>query len=971
MTDPLPARDENTPDTPDAVISHIRIRKRTKTLAVATAATLFVVMAVSTVLGVGVLGHIGEVDTAWADYEASAARKDEVLHEITASFGYGGFIHDFKNFVLRREPELATRARQDLDRVGELIGEYEATGIDDDERAALATIRSVFEEYDIALNRAVLVSRSYIRPTPLDNLVEVDDSAAIAAIEDLHQINRAAREGVEARISSAVTEAVDLIEAGVIIAPVMLVAGFGFLLLLVRLLSAQATVIGEAAKRAKIEADSENAKVLRAVIDSFPGGLSAMNRDLELVASNETFYEVLDLPPDRFPMGCRYEDIIRYNAERGEYGPGDPEQQVRDRVELTLKFEAHRFEREAGNGRTLEISGQPMPEGGFVSVYTDVTERKVAEAALARNERMLRGVLEAAAESMIMVDSDLVVRSVNRAAEDLFDYGASRIVGQDVRILLPDKHADDIPALVDRHLETGEPVSTGRTPPLSGKRSNGKTFPMIAKLSSVESEEGPVYILLARDISEQIAAERHLRDNARDLAEARDAADQANTAKSSFLATMSHEIRTPMNGILGMADVLLGQDLDPAHREHVAMIRNSGNTLLAILNDILDLSKIEADRLEIETRDFNAGELLDEVLGFWAPPVRARGLMLSCTQPERPFPPLRGDPERIRQILANLMNNALKFTAEGEIALAADWSEGQNGDIEVTMSVTDSGEGISPEALPRLFREFSQADETISRTHGGTGLGLSICRRLCELMGGEISAESTPGQGSCFRFSVLCQRGELPAAVAPDAVAADDPVAADDAGKCAAHEPGPCPPDRQDCRAADEAAAPVSLHILVAEDNPVNQAVIRALLQVSGHRIDLVGDGRLAVEAAKSGEYDIVLMDIHMPDTDGVQATTEIRALDGAAGRVPIVAVTANAMKGDREKFLDAGMNGYVEKPIDQKILNDTIAACTGHNPDGSAGWAEAGGEAPENPESRPENEAALLDIIGDIRDAG
>tara|TARA_R110002110_G_scaffold161642_2_gene360494 strand:- start:179 stop:1861 length:1683 start_codon:yes stop_codon:yes gene_type:complete len=422
-----------------------------------------------------------------------------------------------------------------------------------------------------------------------------------------------------------------------------------------------------------------------------------------------------------------------------------------------------------------------------------------------------------------------------------------------------------------------------------------------------------------------------------EIREARDRAEIANEAKSQFLATMSHEIRTPMNGILGMANHLLGSEIDGHVRDQVETIHDSGKILMSLLNDILDLSKIEAGRLELEEIDFDLEALVESVSALWLPKAAAQGLTYSVEYGSTPVGILRSDPTRIRQILFNLLSNALKFTDKGDISIRIRQGPTTSGKVETRFEVRDTGTGISPGIQEKLFDKFTQADSTVSRHYGGSGLGLAVSRELAHALGGKIGVESMPGKGASFWFTIVSAGGD-PAAL------------------------------REELFPTTDGCAVEPLRILVAEDNSVNQTVIRAMLERAGHRVDTVANGAEAITAATSQTYDVILMDVHMPEMDGVSATRRIRELSGPAGETPIIALTANAMKGDRETYLEAGMDDYVAKPIDPALITAALRRQCGEQVEAATGAVAAGGsKVPENADELAADLGGLLDDFDEI----
>ncbi len=524
-----------------------------------------------------------------------------------------------------------------------------------------------------------------------------------------------------------------------------------------------------------------------------------------------------------------------------------------------------------------------LPEQ-YIGIRTDITARKIAEAQLEEQLRFVEVLLEATPTAIYLKDKAGRYIRFNKAFEALFGIERAQWIGKTVFDLVPEPaasmmHAKDQELLTSGAVQTYDASFTNRR---TGEAREGLYWK--AALTNSDGEiTGLVGTIL--DITERNRFEQELRN-------ARRSAEAASQAKSDFLANMSHEIRTPMNGVIGMTDLALDTELNATQREYLSIVKNSALSLMVILNDILDFSKIEAGKLNIETIEFALAQTIAETLKSIQVRAEKKGLQLLCDM--APALPARviGDPVRIRQVLTNLCDNAIKFTAQGQVRVTVGWRALDLDGTEIQFAVQDSGIGIPADKQQGIFEAFSQADSSTTRQFGGTGLGLTICARLVDLMGGRIWVESQPGQGSIFHFTVQVQTA---AAALP-------------ATGRSAQTLAPKPGSR-------------TLKILLVEDHPINQKLAITLLRKWGHTVVLANNGQEAVDFFASERWDLVLMDMQMPVMGGLEATRLIRASEAPGQRTPIVAMTANAMESDRQSCLDAGMDDHLAKPFNAAVL--------------------------------------------------
>ena len=575
--------------------------------------------------------------------------------------------------------------------------------------------------------------------------------------------------------------------------------------------------------------------------------------------------------------------------------PADDRRRVEDAVQRALDTGCayaldHRIKLPDGAVRVLRHQGAPRfsPSGaaiGLAGALQDVTPLRAAEAASHRSQQMLAGMLKISPEAIVVADSQARIILFSAGAEAMFGYSAEEALGRSVEDLMPARFRE-------RHQQAVHRFASGTRPSLRmheraeilGLRRNGEEFPAEASLARLETPSGTAFTTIVRNLSERKAAEAR-------LVQAREEAEEASRAKSTFLANMSHEIRTPLNGVLGVAGALARTDLDVPQREMVQLIETSGRALQALLSDILDLAKVDAGRLCIRDEPFDLAGMVRAVFALFQASAAEKAIGFSLEMDREVCDRFHGDDVRIRQVLSNLLSNAVKFTAHGEVRLRV-LSRGLAGDVRrVRFVVEDTGVGFPTEAAEALFDRFEQADSSITRQFGGTGLGLAISKSLVDLMGGEIVASSSPGEGATFAFELPLRRLVREPSSPPPA-----PIHA------------PKPSDRP-------------VRVLLAEDHPTNRRVVELIL--GGLPVDLtcVENGQQAVEAAAEQTYDLILMDMQMPIMDGVTAVSRIRAARPLRLGPRICMLTANAMPEHREASQRAGADAFLVKPLDAAEL--------------------------------------------------
>lgn len=638
----------------------------------------------------------------------------------------------------------------------------------------------------------------------------------------------------------------------------------------------------------------------------------------KLRASEMKFRSVLHSVNDSIVAANRNGDIIAWNRA-AETIFGYTEAEALGRPLTMLMPERYRAAHSAGMnrvvrtgqtklvGKTVELVGLKKDESEFpielslatweqdsetyfTSVIRDLTSKRQAENTLKETSNMLQTLVSSSPVGIVLLDMNLNLIIWNPTCEKIFGWTAEEVMGKPLPFVPENKQA--VPNFIANTMKETRSKYTTQVKPY---RKDGQQIDVHISGMPLINDKGEVFAHMGviTDVTDEVIAADLLRT-------ARENAELATKAKSEFLANMSHEIRTPLNGIVGMTNLLLDTELRVEQRDYAEAVRSSAETLLTIINDILDFSKVEAGKMQLEVIDFEIDQVVHDIeksLGFAA---SKKGLSLFKSRSPNLPEHFRGDPTRLRQVMLNLVSNALKFTPKGHVRIEIRDTVHASKGSQVLFEVTDTGIGIPPEALDRMFQAFSQADSSTTRRFGGTGLGLSICKHLVNLMGGEIGVRSEVGVGSTFWFTLPLQAGKAPVSEKVVDSVATKPLK--------------------------------RLRILIAEDISVNQIIAIKMFERLGHSAMAVANGQEVLDSIRETPFDVIFMDCQMPEMDGYAATRHIRESKTlSCTNIPIIAMTANAMEGDREKCLEAGMDDYITKPVKardlENVLSRTMAA--------------------------------------------
>jgi PAS domain S-box-containing protein len=565
------------------------------------------------------------------------------------------------------------------------------------------------------------------------------------------------------------------------------------------------------------------------------------------------------------------------------------------------------------------------PSNGRVSPAPFAKRPAKSPTSRTENADRYRAIMDAAIDAIVIADHLGEIQAFNHAAEDIFGYAADEAIGRNVAFLMPEAEQLGHDGYVAAFRETGIPKIIGVSREVVGRRKDGATVSLDLTIAEWRDAAGQQrFTGIMRDVTERNLQARKLRDASEIAQQARLEAESASRAKTEFLAVMSHEIRTPMTSISGFMDLLTHTDgLNAQQSRYIELVQTANAALLAIVNDILDFSKVEAGRMELERHPFRLAAAIDEAIAIVAPSASTKNLTLRTAIDHNVPEWLMGDDGRLRQILLNLLTNAIKFTEKGAIMIHARSETSADGRERIRFSVTDTGIGIAPDLQHRLFKKFSQADSSTNRQHGGTGLGLAICKQLVDLMDGQIGIHSDVDQGSTFWFTA-----SLPTASAPEGASAPEAQSTSETLLEAVGGGMPtasAPETQSTSETLLETVGGRKPRILVVDDIETNCEIVEAYLTDNGYEVATVCCAADAIHILQSERYDVVLMDVQMPGMDGVTATKCIRALPAPIKDVPIIAMTGHVLPQQVESLLAAGMNDHVAKPIERVKLYSSV----------------------------------------------
>ena len=813
--------------------------------------------------------RVNTINTIWQEQQEKHAQKADAFTELIRQMGFSGLIHNFKNYVLRQDDGYRIRAEVNAAKTLGVIEKLMTLNPSPEETAAIQEIRSVVDEYSARLGDAQLAVNNYLTAGEIDQIVRVDDTRAVNAMMAIQKlITKESTETLRA-IDSAMDETLELLIAGLAMLPVILIGAFVIVRYIYRV----------SAMRAQNKRQSD---LLEMTLESINQGISMVDDNLNLVVMNDRFYELLDFPADKMPPGTPLEVAFRINAERGEYGPGDIEEQIRQRLELARKAEPHDFVRERPDGTILEIRGTPIPNGGFVTTYTNITRRVRAEQEAREARASLEDALSVMDEAFVYYDAE------------------------DKMVLCNDKYHEYYPKSVDLQVPGNTFEHIIREGVKRGEYDIGDMDPedwIAHRLAVHQQANSTLEHKLSSGRWLKIAERRTpeggivgFRVDITALKEAQESAEAANVAKSSFLANMSHEIRTPMNAIIGLSQLVLKTELPDRSREYLEKVHGSAQSLLGIINDILDFSKLEAGRIDLENVPFRLDDVLQNIATLVSEMVRDKNIeILFRTAPDMPRS-LVGDPLRLGQVLTNLASNAVKFTESGEVVIDVALVSSTNGRGVFSFTVSDTGIGMTKEQQDKLFRPFTQADASTTRQYGGTGLGLTITKELVELMNGTISLESEIGKGS--KFTVEIQLG----------IRADDTVAT-----------------------LPSHINPSELRALIIEDNVTALEILgdtfRSLKfsEVECETSADAGIKKFITAQSNNQAYNVVIIDWRMPVKDGLEAAREILSVCDQDTQPAIFLISAHNRIDVQRQVEKLGLAGFLMKPINTSLMINAI----------------------------------------------